>query len=331
MKHKLTKIMLIIIIGTTILTSFFIYHDYQNNQKIINDDSPIKIVADNINDDLKLNPIDPDEAFNNQYQRLSNTHYIFYNSDKKPDLPDNDANSMIVLNNNIASTIKLPKISYDILKEISQYLLDIVSTDPSQGINVTINYDRFDNNKVETSKLSYFAINDQVFLNNSHLQTMTCQLDSFNCPFISIDNYMNYIYSYNLGIYESIEEFFNYNCKNIDQNGYYEKEFNSGKNHENNGITSSLCIQELSGKYSKHTNLVNRLNDDYHNSYLAWFQINGIYEKYNFTDYLSEHYYIFIIYIAFILVAFFSIKKILSHQVSPVIPVEEPQPANKLP
>ena len=218
--NKLAKIMILITFSIAIIISFFTYQDYQKAKQIYKDDSPVKIVADSINDDLKISSYHVEDAVNAQFERILTNTYIVYDEELNPYLPASETWSMTINSNNKESVISLKQLNYDQLKILSQYLLSQVSKNNIETINVTLNYD---------------------------------------------------------------------------QNGYYQNIDSNQKQilETTSTITSSICIQELSGKYSQHTdfNELYGINDFNEKGYLVWYQFDGLFEEYTFFDYLATHYY----------------------------------------
>lgn len=218
--NKLAKIMILITFSIAIIISFFTYQDYQKAKQIYKDDSPVKIVADSINDDLKISSYHVEDAVNAQFERILTNTYIVYDEELNPYLPASETWSMTINSNNKESVISLKQLNYDQLKILSQYLLSQVSENNIETINVTLNYD---------------------------------------------------------------------------QNGYYQNIDSNQKQilETTSTITSSICIQELSGKYSQHTdfNELYGINDFNEKGYLVWYQFDGLFEEYTFFDYLATHYY----------------------------------------
>lgn len=294
--NKLAKIMILITFSIAIIISFFTYQDYQKAKQIYKDDSPVKIVADSINDDLKISSYHVEDAVNAQFERILTNTYIVYDEELNPYLPASETWSMTINSNNKESVISLKQLNYDQLKILSQYLLSQVSENNIETINVTLNYDQNNNDFIEVSKLSYLAFDEQVILGQANSSTITCQLVSLDCPLITIYEYdSDYAYNYTLQSYENLEKCFKKNYQNLDQNGYYQNIDSNQKQilETTSTITSSICIQELSGKYSQHTdfNELYGINDFNEKGYLVWYQFDGLFEEYTFFDYLATHYY----------------------------------------
>lgn len=257
--NKLAKIMILITFSIAIIISFFTYQDYQKAKQIYKDDSPVKIVADSINDDLKISSYHVEDAVNAQFERILTNTYIVYDEELNPYLPASETWSMTINSNNKESVISLKQ----------------------------LNYDQNNNDFIEVSKLSYLAFDEQVILGQANSSTITCQLVSLDCPLITIYEYdSDYAYNYTLQSYENLEKCFKKNYQNLDQNGYYQNIDSNQKQilETTSTITSSICIQELSGKYSQHTdfNELYGINDFNEKGYLVWYQFDGLFEEYTF-------------------------------------------------
>lgn len=322
--NKLTKIMILVTCSIVIIMSFFTYQDYQKAKQLNNDDSPVKLVADSINDDLKISSYHVEDAINSQFERIHTNTYIVYDNELKSYLPAGESWMMSVNNNDKVSVISLKQLSYDKLKALSKYLSNQLSKDETPMIEVTFNYDQINDGIIEVSQLSYLAFDEQVILDHSNNSTINGQLLSLDCPLITIEEYDddqdNYIYSCTLPAYESLESCFKKNYLNLDHNGYFQ-EVVSGTKDSPDTITSSICIQELSGKYSQHADF-NELygrNEYIENGYLVWYQFNGIYQKYTFFDYLTTHYYNYLLSLGILLFIFIVTKKIIDDKPQPTV------------
>lgn len=112
--NKLAKIMILITFSIAIIISFFTYQDYQKAKQIYKDDSPVKIVADSINDDLKISSYHVEDAVNAQFERILTNTYIVYDEELNPHIYQPVKLGQLTINsNNKESVISLKQLNYD--------------------------------------------------------------------------------------------------------------------------------------------------------------------------------------------------------------------------
>lgn len=331
MRHlnKFTNISIILITGILLITCIFTYQGFQNYQQTIKNDWPMKHIADDINDDLSINPAQINTVVSANVSRFPAT-YLAFDEAFEPFLAPSEEWIFIATKDEAISDPVIGRIAYKDLKKICQKLVDQLEKDTASPIMLTFNYAAVTTDYISVPNIIYLEVNGETVYNvnkadPSTLSTITCQLNEFYTPLLDIQKQTDengYYYNNNIPKYEYLEEFFtkNYQNNEISDTGYYKLTTPKDTPYQpeilqknEKPIYYSFCIQKLSKSYSHYRDYQNNSGEsnylDDRIGYLVWAQFDNIYQPYHLTNYLFDHYYLYLLIIAFTSLLLFFIKK----------------------
>ena len=346
--HKLSKILkkikhpnlkqLFFLLSLVIITTIFSFQGYLDASRIPRYQSPMKRSINDVNTALGYyNNLQ--YAINNNLKSDLVDLSIIYDHTETPVLPEENHCYFDVADNSENNVISLKGITPDILEYISNDLE--VLTRNNEPIMITFNYDAIKKDRtIIVDEISHLQLNDRIYMNNPYEQLLTSRLNEMETPFAHYhyDNESTHALTLRLDEIAYLEKFFHKvkNDKLFDKDGYYEQ-INPQDNPiepypyvDENGQEQILkirfCFQELSPKYTIEPSAT---ADDLNTAgYLVWYEYAQDVYNYTFTDYLLEHYYIYLITAVILVFGLFLLRK-----QTVTIPVTEsiPEPKNSEP
>lgn len=342
-KFKFNKIILIIITNVLIINIIYTYQGYQSAKNHPKNQLYGKNIVTNINNEL---------SSDTTYLGLSNIikKYIKIYSNNYFTVFDNSCNPFY--NCNFMSTylyygampyntmeenkrLNLDSIDYQTLKNITNYIHELAKKE--ENIVATFNYDAIsDNGVVFVDEITYFAINDNVFIDDKKNNIISKDVTSILTPFGYYDKdednviYVNKDLS---SIYNYLERQMNniVDSKKLDRNGYYEitnpdvDNLNLSLEYidENDNklkYNIKVCFQRLDKMYGIYSN--SKFNENLYSSqdsetgYIAWFEYYFNDDLYTFATYFSDNYLNYFISLLLIIGSYFLIKIISNKKIS---------------
>ena len=337
--NKIHKIILIIITNILVINIIYTYQDYQTAKNHPKNQLYGKNVVSNINNDLSS-----DRMFlglsntvkkyikmysNNFFTAFDDTCEPFYNCNFVDTYLGYDGVTSNLYEEN--KELNLDNINYRILKDITNYIKELAVKE--EKIVATFNYDAItDDGVVFVDKITYFEINDNVFINDKKENIISKDIKYILTPFgyynegengnTYFDTQLFYIYDY---LEKQMDEIVG--TKKFDNNGYYEitnpniDELNlsldySDENNNKLEFNVKVCFQRLDGMYGIYSNseyknmLYSSQNSE--TGYIAWFEYYMDNDLYTFTKYLSENYINYLISLLLIIGSYFLIRIIIN-------------------
>lgn len=341
--NKNVKLLLFCILSIITINALYTYQDYQNEKNKPEHISSSLNIVKNINDDLSLRFGSFEDIVKNNINRnyflnfmaFDDSLNLIYNNNF------NDIGFSYETENISENLISLKHFDLQTLKNIYTLLHD--SVDKKEKVVATFNYDAIkDDGTIVIKEILYFEINGTVFYNGNFDNLISKEITFLSTPFgdYGIDENDNiYINDYDYNIYNYLADSLNdvVASKKFDDNGYYEviNPVNDyihpidyyDENDQHIKADVKICFQILDYKYGAYytdEQTEEKLYGSYHpdSGYIVWYDYERDGNSYTFVNYLSDHYFNYLISLLIIIVSYFVIKKI-NHENNTIIVEKE--------
>lgn len=349
--NKKNKILFFCILNIIIINVIYTYQDYQNEKNKPGNLSYTMNIVKNINNDLSYQYISLEDIIKSNLRRSVFVDMLAFDSSLTPLINSNFNDCEFAYGQKdeygqFNNLISLADLDYQTLNKISRFLKDLAQE--QEKAIATFNYDTIkEDGTIIVNKLTYFAINDFVFYNNSHNNLIEKEITYLITPtgeYNIDDDGVAGFNNYRLIVYDYLEKCLKNARKNnkFDDNGYYEI-INPSDNdflhpmdytdENNNQIKTNIkiCCQILDykyGSYYKNNNSDEKLYQP-DSGYIVWYEYYMDKDIYTFSSYFSNHYYNYLISLIIIVGNYFIIKKILNKKTEPITVKEEPLELSK--
>lgn len=337
--NKVHKILLIIITNVLIINIIYTYQDYQSAKNHPKNQLPGKNIVMNINNELSSDfmYMGLSNIVKKQIKIYSNNYFTAFDNSCTPFYNCNFINTYLgygEVTSNLYEKNKelnLDNIDYQSLKNITDYIKKLAEKE--EKMVATFNYDAItDDGVVFVDKITYFAINDNVFINDKKENIISKDIKYILTPFgyynkdengvIYFDEQLSSIYGYLEKQMQNVV-----GNKKFDRNGYYEMTnpdiddilLNLDYIDDDNNKLKykvKVCFQKLDRMYGIYSNSNYDENlyssQDSETGYIAWFEYYMDGDLYTFATYLSENYINYLISLFMIIGSYFLIKIIVN-------------------
>lgn len=341
--NKNVKLILFCILSIITINALYTYQDYQNEKNKPEHISSSLNIVKNINDDLSLRFGSFEDIVKNNINRNYFLNFMAFDDSLNLIYNNNfeDIGFSYETENISENLISLKHFDLQTLKNIYTLLRD--SIDKKEKVVATFNYDAIkDDGTIVIKEILYFEIDGIVFYNGNFDNLISKEITFLSTPFghYGVDENNNaYINDNNYNIYNYFTDSLNdvVASKKFDKNGYYEviNPVNDyihpidyyDENNQHIKVDVKICFQILDYKYGAYytdeqteEKLYGSLHPD--SGYIVWCDYERDSNSYTFVNYLSDHYFNYLISLLIIIVSYFVIKKI-NHENNTIIVEKE--------
>lgn len=320
---KINKLQIIFLISTVVVTSGISILSYQENKDDPRYQTQLQRFANETVTYL-TDSNDLDYIADINSKTFSNNDILLFDPSFNRVSYNSNSCSFELSNDNYSNSfLKIDYISSTTLEEIVDYIKNLANN--QEEVNITLNYDLTTGYKIIVNDVTYLKINDRVFISGQYDNIITATVNHFNTDFFVYSYYGN-LDTVNYYDYRGTNEYLKKFCKDVvdskkyDENGFYsvikpndapiEDYYTIEKNSNTINYQTRICFQSLSLKYSNNVYQSNESNSNYDDplGYLVWYEYQQEFYNYSFINYITEHYYYYLIMLTFTILMLYLLR-----------------------
>lgn len=320
---KINKLQIIFLISTVVVTSGISILSYQENKDDPRYQTQLQRFANEtvtyLTDSSDLDYI----ADINSKTFSNNDILLFDPSFNRVSHNSNSCSFELSNDDYFNSFLKIDYISSTTLEEMVDYIKNLANN--QEEVNITLNYDLITGYKIIVNDVTYLKINDRVFISGQYDNIITATVNHFNTDFFVYSYYGN-LDTVNYYDYRGTNEYLKKFCKDVvdskkyDENGFYsvikpndapiEDYYIIEENSNTINYQTRICFQSLSLKYSNNVYQNNEPDSNHDDplGYLVWYEYQQEFYNYSFINYITEHYYYYLIMLTFTILMLYLLR-----------------------